>query len=62
MRKRAVKILHEFCVQWAQFPRASQAVIHIMYRVADHEESMRGLVTKFCSELWFTPPGAQGLS
>ena len=60
VRKRAVRTLWECCERCPGFSRRVDAVVAILQRVADSEESMRTLVTKICGELWFAPgDGAQ---
>ncbi len=42
------------------FSRATEAVVAILHRVVDQEESMKSFVTKICSQLWFNPAPVTG--
>ena len=55
VRKRAVKTLWDCCVRCPGFERTVEGMVVILHRAGDQEESMRGLVTKICSAMWFTP-------
>jgi hypothetical protein len=54
VRKRAVKTLWD-CVRCPGFQRTVEGMVVILHRAGDQEESMRTLVTKICSAMWFTP-------
>lgn len=60
VRKRAVKILWDCCVNCPHFPRATEAIVKVLYRCTDPEDSMRQLVTRMCSQLWFAAGAAAG--
>lgn len=53
VRKAAVRILWEACIQVAAFPKASEACVAVLHRVADSEESIQDLVGKVFHGLWF---------
>eukprot|EP00775_Hariotina_reticulata_P010526 gene10526-10686_t len=53
VRKRAIKSLWDCCT-CPGFSRGADAVVAVLQRAADPEDSMRGLVTKICGEMWFT--------
>ncbi|CAD7704601.1 unnamed protein product [Ostreobium quekettii] len=53
VRKRALKILWECCVQPQGFPRATEACVHILQRAGDPEEAVQSMVTKVFGTLWF---------
>lgn len=53
VRKRAIRALWE-CCSCPGFSRAGDAVVAVLQRADDSEESMRNLVTKICGEMWFT--------
>lgn len=53
VRKRAIKSLWDCCT-CPGFSRATEAVVAVLQRAGDAEDSMRGLVTKICGEMWFT--------
>jgi cohesin loading factor subunit SCC2 len=52
-RKRAIRSLWDCCT-CPGFSRAAEAVVAVLQRAGDSEESMRGLVTKICGEMWFS--------
>lgn len=52
VRKRAIRSLWDCCT-CPGFNRAAEAVVAVLQRAGDSEESMRGLVTKICGEMWF---------
>jgi hypothetical protein len=53
VRKRAIRALWE-CCSCRGFSRAGDAVVAVLNRANDREDSMRNLVTKICGEMWFT--------
>lgn len=53
MRKRAIRALWE-CCSCPGFSRADDAVVAVLGRANDREDSMKNLVTKICGEMWFT--------
>jgi len=53
VRKRAIRALWE-CCSCPGFSRAGDAVVAVLQRAYDKEDSMRTLVTKICGEMWFT--------
>ena len=53
VRKAAVRILWEACIQVELFPKASEACVAVLHRVADSEESIQDLVGKVFHGLWF---------
>lgn len=53
VRKRAINIMWESCVQQPGFQRANDACVHILGRVSDPEESIQKLVSKLFHSLWF---------
>lgn len=53
MRKRAIRALWE-CCSCPSFSRADDAVVAVLGRANDREDSMKNLVTKICGEMWFT--------
>lgn len=53
VRKRAIRALWE-CCSCPGFSRAGDAVVAVLQRAYDKEDSMRSLVTKICGEMWFT--------
>jgi cohesin loading factor subunit SCC2 len=53
VRKRAIRSLWDCCT-CPGFSRAAEAVVAVLQRAGDSEESMRGLVTKICGEMWFS--------
>jgi hypothetical protein len=53
VRKRAIRSLWDCCT-CPCFSRAAEAVVAVLQRAGDSEESMRGLVTKICGEMWFS--------
>lgn len=55
VRKRAVRALWECCARCPGFSRRVDAVVTILQRVGDAEDSMRALVTKLCGDMWFAP-------
>jgi hypothetical protein len=42
------------CCSCPGFGRADDAVVAVLQRANDKEDSMRVLVTKICGEMWFT--------
>ncbi|GAX81042.1 hypothetical protein CEUSTIGMA_g8477.t1 [Chlamydomonas eustigma] len=55
VRKRAIKVLWDCCVLCpGGFPRLDEAVMIILHRVGDNEESMRKLAQNLCCQLWFS--------
>ena len=54
VRKAALRILWEACIRLPAFPRASEACVALLQRVADAEESIHELVSKVFHGLWFT--------
>ncbi len=62
VRRRALKILWECCILCPGFPHelAIEAIILILNRAGDSEESMRKQAALFCTELWFSPGSALG--
>eukprot|EP00878_Enallax_costatus_P029041 GHUV01031424.1.p1 GENE.GHUV01031424.1~~GHUV01031424.1.p1 ORF type:complete len:191 (+),score=64.86 GHUV01031424.1:437-1009(+) len=52
VRKRAIRSLWD-CCSCPGFSRATEAVVVVLQRALDPEESMRSLVTKFCGDMWF---------
>ena len=54
VRKAAVRILWEACIQVPNFPKASEACVAVLNRVIDSEESIQDLVGKVFHGLWFT--------
>ena len=62
VRKRAVRVLWECCILCPGFPpdRIIEAVVLILSRAGDAEESMRKLAASLCTELWFNPGSAVG--
>ncbi|GIM15780.1 hypothetical protein Vretimale_18490 [Volvox reticuliferus] len=55
VRKRAVRLLWECCVRCPEFERRIEALLLIVSRVTDTEDTMRSLVNKICAEIWFLP-------
>ncbi|GFR50992.1 hypothetical protein Agub_g13318, partial [Astrephomene gubernaculifera] len=55
VRKRGIRLLWECCVRCPDFSRRGDALMRIVQRATDQEETMRALVTKICSEIWFLP-------
>ena len=53
VRKAAVRILWEACIRVPSFPKASEACVAVLQRVADSEESIQDLVGKVFHGLWF---------
>jgi cohesin loading factor subunit SCC2 len=53
VRKRAIRALWE-CCSCPGFSRADDAVVAVLGRANDREDSMKNLVTKICGEMWFT--------
>ena len=53
VRKAAVRILWEACIRVSDFPKASEACVAVLHRVADSEESIQDLVGKVFHGLWF---------
>lgn len=53
VRKRAIRALWE-CCSCPGFSRADDAVVAVLQRANDKEDSMKSLVTKICGEMWFT--------
>lgn len=53
VRKRAIRALWE-CCSCPGFSRAGDAVVAVLNRANDKEDSMKHLVTKICGEMWFT--------
>ena len=53
VRKAAVRILWEACIRVPDFPRAAEACVAVLHRVADSEESIQDLVGKVFHGLWF---------
>ena len=54
VRKAAVRILWEACIRVPSFPKASEACVAVLHRVADSEESIHDLVGRVFHGLWFT--------
>ena len=54
VRKRAINIMWESCVQKPGLQRATEACVLILGRIADPEESIQKLVSKFFHGLWFS--------
>lgn len=54
VRKRAINIMWESCIQQPGFERASDACVHILGRISDSEESIQKLVSKIFHSLWFS--------
>ena len=54
VRKRAINIMWESCIQQSGFERASDACVHILGRISDSEESIQKLVSKIFHSLWFS--------
>lgn len=54
VRKRAINIMWESCIQKPGFQRATEACVLILGRIADPEESIQKLVSKFFHSLWFS--------
>ncbi|KAG2502251.1 hypothetical protein HYH03_000737 [Edaphochlamys debaryana] len=55
VRKRAIKLLWECCVRCPDFKHRSDALMRIVSRATDPEDTMRAAVTKICAEIWFLP-------
>ncbi|GIL54451.1 hypothetical protein Vafri_9964 [Volvox africanus] len=55
VRKRAVRLLWECCVRCPEFERRIEAMLLIVSRVTDTEDTMRTLINKICAEVWFLP-------
>ncbi|GLI61512.1 hypothetical protein VaNZ11_003892 [Volvox africanus] len=55
VRKRAVRLLWECCVRCPEFERRIEAMLLIVSRVTDTEDTMRSLINKICAEVWFLP-------
>ncbi|EFJ52890.1 hypothetical protein VOLCADRAFT_115818 [Volvox carteri f. nagariensis] len=55
VRKRAVRLLWECCVRCPEFERRTDALLLIVSRATDTEDTMRALVNKICAEIWFLP-------
>jgi hypothetical protein len=53
VRKRAIRALWE-CCSCPGFSRADDAIVTVLQRANDREDSMKSLVTKICGEMWFT--------
>lgn len=53
VRKAAVRILWEACIRVPSFPKASEACVAVLHRVADGEESIQDLVGRVFHGLWF---------
>lgn len=62
VRKRSVKVLWECCILCPGFPpqRQVEAVVLILNRAGDSEDSMRKLAASLCTELWFNPGSVLG--
>ncbi len=58
VRKRALRILLDSCARVPQFPRATEACVHVLLRVTDEEESIQGLVVRALHELWMSSTSA----
>ena len=60
VRKAAIRILWESCIGAPGFPRANEACVAVLRRVADPEDSIQELVSKVFHSLWFAdvPSGA----
>ena len=54
----ACQVLWDCCVRCAGFPMLGEALLLIMARASDQEDSMRKQAAALCSELWFTPGSA----
>ena len=54
VRKRAINIMWESCIQCPGFQRATEACVHILGRISDSEESIQKLVSKIFHSLWFS--------
>lgn len=52
VRKRAIRALWE-CCSCPGFSRATDAVLAVLKRANDKEDSMKSLVTKICGDMWF---------
>ena len=48
-----MRILWEACIRVPSFPKASEACVAVLHRVADSEESIQDLVGKVFHGLWF---------
>ncbi|KXZ45820.1 hypothetical protein GPECTOR_50g614 [Gonium pectorale] len=55
VRRRAIRLLWECCVRCPDFKHRSDALLRIVNRATDTEETMKSLVTKICAEIWFLP-------
>lgn len=53
VRKAAVRILWEACIRVEGFPKAAEACVAVLQRVADNEGSIHELVAKVFHGLWF---------
>eukprot|EP00741_Cyanophora_paradoxa_P007197 tig00001085_g6963.t1 len=56
VRKRAIRVLREVCMQMPEFGRAGEICLLLVRRIND-EESIRELVIKTFQELWFGEAG-----
>lgn len=56
-----MRILWEACIRVPDFPRAAEACVAVLHRVADSEESIQDLVGKVFHGLWFASK-REGLS
>lgn len=52
------QVLWDCCVRCAGFPMLGEALLLIMARASDQEDSMRKQAAALCAELWFTPGSA----
>ena len=48
-----MRILWEACIRVPSFPKASEACVAVLHRVADGEESIQDLVGRVFHGLWF---------
>lgn len=57
-----MRILWEACIQVPAFPKAAEACVAVLNRVADAEESIQDLVGKVFHGLWLASKREGGLS
>ena len=56
-----MRILWDACIRVPDFPRAAEACVAVLHRVADSEESIQDLVGRVFHGLWFASK-REGLS
>lgn len=55
VRKRAIRVLHDFCVERPDHPLCATICANIIKRINDNEEGIKKLVYEMFETTWFSP-------